>query len=298
MQHAAHSRSRVHRRNRLKVCLVLAALASLAVLGVLVFFHSPDPGHSDTDTAWVNSVGSGLSELPSSTFPKSDSAQPRRPVYRYSVIPGGVRSAQELKDAVAKDPVVAQHYAGFQRDRARLAALPAAKAVYVSYRIGSAVFWTKKKLMLAKGENVITDGESSARARCGNRISETPQAKTSPEEPSPKAFETRVDPADREFTAVLINPSPPNEPNPFVFGAPVPGSPPTVPPTTGGGVFIPIIPIVPIPNGNPPSSSPPPQNPPPPPTGPPLTPIPEPGTLLLVASGLAGILGYRRSLGK
>ena len=268
----------------------MAGAVSLAVLAVLVLFHGSHAGPSGPDTAWVSSPGSSLSELPGSTFPKSDSEQPRRPVYPYSVVPGGVRSAEELKEAVAKDPVVAEHYAGFQRDRARLVALPAPEAVYVSYRIGSEVFWTKKKLMLAKGENVITDGVSSARARCGNRISETPQAKTSPQEPSPKTLETRVDPADREFTALFINPSPRNEPNPYVFGTPVPGSPPTVTPPTGG-VFIPIIPIVPIPNGgNPPT-------PPAPPTGGgtlPVTPVPEPGTLLLVASGLAGFLGYRK----
>jgi len=293
----------------------MGGLVSLAALAVLVLFDIPHAGPFGPEAARVNSTGSSLSVLPGSTFPKSDLEHPRRPIYPYSVIPGGVRSAQELKEAVAKDPVVAKHFGGFQRDRARLVALPAPKAVYVSYRIGSEVFWTKKKLTLAKGENVITDGLSSARARCGNRISETPQAKTSPQEPSPKTLETRIEPGDREFTAVLINPSPRTELNPYVFGTPVPGSPPTVTPPTvtppvvtppvatppivtppvvnpptvtppTGGVFVPIVPIVPLPNGDTPPT---PTHP-----NPPITPVPEPGTLLLVASGLAGFLGYRK----
>ena len=44
-------------------------------------------------------------------------------VYKYSVVPGGVRNVQELKWAVEHDPVVAAHYAGFDYDRARVVKL-------------------------------------------------------------------------------------------------------------------------------------------------------------------------------
>jgi hypothetical protein len=33
-----------------------------------------------------------------------------RPVYRYSVIPGGVYDADDLRDALEVDPIVAAHY--------------------------------------------------------------------------------------------------------------------------------------------------------------------------------------------
>ncbi len=214
-------------------------------------------------------------------------------VYPYSVIPGGVRNAQELKEAISRDPVVAQHYKGFQGDRARIVELPAAKAVYVSYRVGSGVFWTKRRIQLVKGEKLVTDGENYARTRCGNRVSETPQAKTSPQEPSPKTLETpREDPSDREIISVLMNPAPlSGAPNPIA-----PGIAPVVPPPAGG-VFIPIIPIVPG------SDNPPPKNGTPPILPPnggdlPVTPVPEPSTFLLMASGFAGYLGYRRAVRK
>jgi hypothetical protein len=43
-----------------------------------------------------------------------------RPVYPYSVVPGGVRDVAELKWAAKHDPVVAAHYAGFDYDHARV----------------------------------------------------------------------------------------------------------------------------------------------------------------------------------
>ncbi|MGA7920812.1 MAG: hypothetical protein WCA38_14200 [Candidatus Acidiferrales bacterium] len=113
-----------------------------------------------------------------------------RSFYPYSVIPGGARSPTELKDAVAHDPTVAQHYADFDLARARVVILPAARAVFVSYRVANGIFWTKNRLQLAAGETVLTDRAHMARTRCGNRISETPAQPVSPNaEPSPEAME-------------------------------------------------------------------------------------------------------------
>jgi hypothetical protein len=41
-------------------------------------------------------------------------ASATRPIFPYSVVPGGVRDAHELQSAAAADPVVAQHYADFR----------------------------------------------------------------------------------------------------------------------------------------------------------------------------------------
>jgi hypothetical protein len=89
-----------------------------------------------------------------------------------------------LRNAVGNDPVVAAHYGDFDITKARLASVEEDRLVYVSYRIADRVFWTSKKLMLPKGETVITDGTHEARTRCGNRISETPVGPTSKKEPS------------------------------------------------------------------------------------------------------------------
>lgn len=286
-------RRRSHRRNRSKTYLAIASLALAGVLAVLVLFAASHLALSPSNiTSVSDNTPPDLSDFFNPFRLQPESNGPRRLVYPYSVIPGGVRNAQELKEAISKDPVVAQHYKGFQRDRARIVELPAAKAVYVSYRVASGVFWTKRRIQLVKGEKLVTDGESYARTRCGNRVSETPQPKTSPQEPSPKTLETpREDPSYREIMSVLMSPAPlSGASNPIA-----PGIPPDAPPPTGG-VFVPIIPIVPG------SSNPPPNGTPPtlPPNGdaPPLAPVPEPSTFLLMASGLAGYLGYRRAVRK
>ena len=189
-------------------------------------------------------------------------------MYPYSVIPGGVESAQELKYAVFHDPVVAGHYANFDLAKARIVHLDRDRAVYVSYRIGDRVFWTKKTLKLFKGEALISDGVHEARTRCGNRVSDTPDGPVSPQEPSPTAMATPQPPA-----LYAVNQPPPG----FPVASPLPPGPGTSPSGPPGGGVIPP-PIYPIGGGGPTpprhTSTPTPPAPPGPPTppGPPAPP--------------------------
>jgi hypothetical protein len=116
-----------------------------------------------------------------------------RSVYPYSVIPGGVDSVAELKAAIDRDPVVAEHYREFDVSKARVERLEAPKLAHVSYRIGNDVYWTRKQLVLPAGERVITDGKHIARTRCGNQLADTP-AVTSPAEPAASVLDTPVAP--------------------------------------------------------------------------------------------------------
>jgi hypothetical protein len=137
----------------------------------------------------------------------------RRSIYPFSVIRGGAYSAAELDAAIRFDPAVAAHYTGFDRGRLRMEAAEAGRRVYVSYRVGDRMFWTRNRVALAPGELLLTDGRNQARARCGNRISDTPQQTTSEkaiseerldhpeEEPSSAAAlsQERTAPADVPF---------------------------------------------------------------------------------------------------
>ena len=53
--------------------------------------------------------------------------------------------------------------------------LTLARTVYLSYRIGNHIYWTRRRITLHKGEKLITDGTITARTRCANRVEETPQ---------------------------------------------------------------------------------------------------------------------------
>src|SRR5262245_3930547 len=65
-----------------------------------------------------------------------------RPVYRHSIVPGGVYSAEEVQAAILRDPVVAAHYSKLDSATVVGAVLEQPRAVYVSYRIGHRTLWT------------------------------------------------------------------------------------------------------------------------------------------------------------
>jgi len=118
---------------------------------------------------------------------------PSHPVYSYSVVPGGVHSVGQLRDVTLRDRTVAEHYAGFRYDRARVVTLARPHLVYLSYRKNGAIYWTGKRHQLPAGETVITDGKIVARTKCANRIEVRKQLGISPEEPSMAELE-QVDP--------------------------------------------------------------------------------------------------------
>lgn len=125
-----------------------------------------------------------------------------RPVYRYSVVRGGVYSAQEVARERRRDPVVGAHYAGIGPGL-RAVRVESDFSAHVSYRVRNAVYWTRKRVRLRAGETVLTDGEQLIRARCGNRISMEPQEPTREQEPAEGVLEQALPPpaAGREGDA-------------------------------------------------------------------------------------------------
>ena len=218
-----------------------------------------------------------------------------RAYYPYSVIPGGAKNAAELRSAVAHDGVVASHYSDFELGNTHVMRLSEARAVFVSYRVGNRIFWTKNRMTLPAGETVLTDGAHMARTRCGNRLSEIPGEPVLMAEPSPEAMEL---PAGGGPLAVLVAP-------PEVPLVPPPTTGIVVPESSPGAIFIPpIVPIYPTSGGpfppgtpttpTPPTGPPPAGPPPPPPPPPPPVSAPEPSSVLILTAGLASLWIFRR----
>jgi hypothetical protein len=200
-----------------------------------------------------------------------------RVIFPYSIIPGGAESQQELRQAVTRDPVVARHYSDFDLTRVRRITLSAPQSMYVSYRIGNDVFWTKHKLTLPKGETMLTDGHVMARTRCGNRVSALPS--------KPHAL---VEPTAEEINAPIFGPSV-STPYLVAYSAPLHAFP-------SGSDFQPTGSFFPLPGGGDGSgisgTTPPPiVTSPGPPVG-----VPEPGTagLVLVGLGAVCLMGRNR----
>jgi hypothetical protein len=202
-------------------------------------------------------------------------SRPGRPVYLHSVIPGGIASAEELRQAMDHDPVVAQQFAGFDFERAHLVQVSEKEAMHVAYRMGQKVYWTRKKVTLHPGETLISDGKIVARTRCGNRIATTPLG--------PPAL---MEPADADLNQPLFANdmvTPAADPQPEAYAAVIPMASPI-----GANALQPVkhsrmIPFFVLPffglpgTGNGTSHT-------------PLAVTPEPGTLMLFSSGLAGVL--------
>jgi len=200
-------------------------------------------------------------------------------VYPYSVVPGGVKDGVALRELAVQDRAVARHFSHFDFQNARLEQLSAPREVYVSYRIRDTIFWTRKRIHLAAGEMLLTDGKIAARAKCGNQISDTAKPEISDEEPDEDVMDQPV--------AALEPLEPPLPMRPSLVGPDLPIGKPA-PDSFAGGFSFPYAPILAGPavcvdkhgklmkNCNSPKQ--------------PV--LPEPSTIVLLGSGLA-LIGWR-----
>jgi hypothetical protein len=149
----------------LAVCAVVSAL-SLHIIVRSVRQTAPITGRTIAPGAKISAAARAL-----------------RPNYPYSVIPGGAYSPAELRFVNDRDSLVRDHYSDFNVNDARLVVLTADHYQYASFRLNNHIFWTRHRLLIPKGEVLLTDGQNYARTRCGNRLSNTAKADTTPLQP-------------------------------------------------------------------------------------------------------------------
>ena len=266
------------RRRRRIVTGTLAALAlgSIAIAYALV--RNPAPPRVVADAS-ADSPDAGR------VVRAESPAAPVRPVYRHSVVPGGVRSPEEIEYVIQRDHVVAAHYKGINPQLMRNERLKTPLRAHVSYRLGDKVYWTKKPVQLPVNEPVMTDGKTTIRERCGNLISMEPLAPASDEEPPLPSFDLLMDPM--QFAWMRLDYTPPGIP---AKPTPRPAARLLVPGPIGG----PLLPGTRKAEEPPSTRS---VDPPPgsvTPVDPPL-PVPEPNTLTMFGlAGAAGVAHYLR----
>jgi hypothetical protein len=257
------------------IALVFSALVLMITFGL---YHYNQRSSSRSESPFTSLEPNWQSSL---DLASSSAAQ--RPVFPYSIIPGGVIDAHELHAAAGSDPVVADHYSDFQISQARAIRLTQPVAMYVSYRRANRVYWTKNRVVIPAGETVLSDGTHLARVRCGNRLSPVKASPVAQDEPPTEKLETpqSVPPLMAQLLpgeGVDMFPGPTSAiPALPASGAPiVPATPPPgfFPPVLGPGVP----PFVPA------------ASPPPPPPPPVSTPEPAAFTFLAVGAALLSVL--------
>jgi len=178
---------RLTRRTQLQKRLAAVAAMGVAGCAVLYALTAPSPAATPADLPSALVTTSASTSAPEQAL----TASPRR-VYPYSIVPGGVSNARELGRVIREDKVVAAHYAEFDMSRAHEKTVATPRAVHVSYRKGDKVYWTAKKVMLAEGETLLSDGTHEARARCANQISDTPRLPVEAHGPSAEELDSSV----------------------------------------------------------------------------------------------------------
>jgi len=296
------SRGKIVRRRRSwyrRRLRIQRSLAALVVITIIVgscwqtaarYFASPalHASRGLPDSSWTRgNVRKDLALMAARSARSNKVLAPSPNVYPYSVLPGGVKDAEGLRAAAARDSIVRRHYAHFDFNHARLVRASEAREVYLSYRIRDTIFWTRRKIRLQLGELLLTDGNITARARCGNQISDTAKPEVSDDEPSEDVLDQPV---------AEVEPGPLFPVKPLLAPPDLPIGTPNPPQLLTGVFFFPYVPIgVPVPSGICPSNE---QDinghcrhkRPKPPV------VPEPSTMVLISSGLALILWrYRRT---
>jgi hypothetical protein len=164
---------------------------------------------------------------------------------------------------VMNDPQLMAHYGNFDWNRAEIFENQEDSFSSVLYKKNGGIYWTRKQLRIRKGEKILTDGKVLIRTYCCNQITLVPAGPFLPPdiEPPPEEIQPPEAPAMPEF--------------PFALTPPTLDIPPSL------GKFTP----------RPPTSiafarkerS---------PRG--RIPVPEPGTFILIVSGLGALVLHHR----
>ena len=303
MARRVRSRRRRAARAVRRRLLGTAVLGTLAIVSIAMTQRARFSPPRDADAGSLRATEAV--EATASIQARVAATDPERPVFPYSVVPGGVHSVDELRNAIATDAIVADHYKGFDLSKAHVERLTAPRFAHVSYRLGEHIYWTRNPLVLPAGERVITDGTNIARTRCGNQVAIQAGA-TSPAEPSPLVLDTPT----KVIASPLVVPAVLRGDTPAAAFAALPSG-------LGGPAGVPTVTIMPPPvvdgdavafTHSPNAQGTPPDEPPidmfegpgPDPRLNPgvLTPVPEPSSLMLILTGAGGFLVRRLTIAR
>jgi hypothetical protein len=203
----------------------------------------------------------------------------------FALLRGGFTSVDEFFERVQEDPILHSFYGDCSDRNASMHPLAEDVTVFTTFRKNNQIKWSKKPLLVHKGEYVMTFCGKTVLARCGNLVS---MAAMQPSEDVPPALlEEPAEPiepplsyaaaSEPEVAPTPVSPVAAAKKQKFFFIPPFyvpPGGSHSTPPVVVPPVSVPPTSVTPPTSPTPPPSTPPPSTPPPPP--PTVTPPPPP----------------------
>ncbi len=208
-----------------------------------------------------------------------------------------IQSIADFRKIVSSDRILQAHYADFRWENATMGRLEKATWAYVHYRKSDTIFRKKTPIVLASGDEYITDGNVRVRTTCCNSYTAGPPIADLDADPAagaqplPEADPSAANPPLNN-NIPLASSEPIQDPSAAMVGGPV-----ALDPNAYGGVPPTIMALGPAlisSGGNDPGGGTPPTDPidpndPPDPGGNPV-PIPEPSTIFLLGIGVVYFL--------
>lgn len=171
-----------------KTIVTLAALL-LVMLFVAVANHGRAAKHNAAPAKHTGGV-----PQPAATTPQAAAAPVVHASFRplnLALLSGGFTSVEEFQQHLAKDPTLQSFYGGCSDTHAGMQQLPSDILVFATFRRGQDIKWTRRQMLVHKGEYVLTLCGKTVLARCGNLISWVPMQPS--EDVAPSLLEIPTD---------------------------------------------------------------------------------------------------------
>jgi hypothetical protein len=199
-------------------------IVTLTVLSIVILFlaaanRGRSPKHSATSQKQTGTPKPAASEPQSKSAAGSPIVRASYRPLTFALLSGGFTSIDEFQQRVAIDPVLLSFYGNCNDSQASMQPLPDDILVFITFRRGQEIKWTRRPILVHKGEYVLTLCGRTVLARCGNFISwvpmqpsedippsllEMPADEVRPEEPAPTA---QADPAKTSIRGLAALPA-------------------------------------------------------------------------------------------
>jgi len=156
-----------------KLIVAVAVILVAAVFFAANHVHGRSPKHNaapQKETGMPQPASSGSQSKPAAAPVAHASYRP----LNLALLAGGFTSIEEFQQRVANDPVLHSFYGSCPDSKASMRPLPDDILVFVTFRRGNEIHWTRRPMLIHAGEYVLTLCGKTVLARCGNLISWSP----------------------------------------------------------------------------------------------------------------------------